>query len=86
MWNRYTIRSLTTDDIVEVGSQYRYHKGDIRVYASITDVLFITVHRSDNTGEYLLLKIIQDLSYVNETIDFVNKCHNTSIPKYEPLS
>ena len=84
MWKSYTVISHNYNEIIEIGLRYFYRKGwSRRVYATYTDnVLFITIHSEQFSGENLELKIIQHVNFeiVNETIKFINKQYKINIP------
>lgn len=87
MWKKYTVTSgsLYSNAIIEIGLEYIYreHSGSQRVYATYVDnVLFITIHSEQFSGEDLKLKIIQHIDFetANKTIEFVNKQYKVNIP------
>lgn len=85
MWKPYTIKSHISNDIIEIGLKYSYKEknGSRRVYSTYVDnVLFISIHSVEFSGEDLKLKIIQHTNFetANETIKFVNKQYDINIP------
>ncbi len=87
MWKKYKINSgsLYSNALIEVGLEYSYrgNNGSQRIYATYVDnVLFISIHHVDFSGEDLKLKIIQHIQFelANETIKFVNAQYNVNIP------
>ena len=87
MWKKYKVTSSNpySNAIIEIGLEYIYRENDgsQRIYATYVDnVLFITIHSEQFSGEDLKLKIIQHVEFeiANETIEFVNKQYKVNIP------
>lgn len=85
MWESYTVRSHNSNEIIEIGLKYSYkeNNGFKRVYVTFVDnILFISIHSVEFSGEDLKLKIIQHTNFetANETIKFINKQYNINIP------
>ena len=85
MWKKYTVISSSSNEVIEIGLEYSYRENDgsQRVYVTYIDnVLFITIHSEQFSGEDLSLKVIQHgvFQTVNKTIEFVNKQYKVNIP------
>ena len=87
MWKKYKVTScsLGSNTLIEIGLEYSYREnnGSQRIYATYIDnVLFITIHSEQFSGEDLKLKIIQhaDFEIANKTIKFINGQYKVNIP------
>lgn len=89
MWNKYEVRSLVSNILIESGLEYKFRKNNIRVYASydLNKNFFITKHSYDLDGkEVLHFKLIlnrKSIEQINKTIDFINQQEDLQIPYLE---
>lgn len=83
MWKPYTVRSgalNNSDQIIEIGLEYRFTDNNIRVYGYVTDVFMISVHSVSKTD--LLFKMIHNttsIDAIKRDIEFVNKTFDLDI-------